>query len=86
MTTIESLQAMLERQLIGQLVRSLESAPSRPQAERSMYALRDLVAHADPSLDARQFDAWTEGRLRRWGLWVWDRVRDEAGQPQHARH
>lgn len=86
MTSIESLQAMLERQLIAQLVRSLEAASARPQAERYINALRDLVTHADPTLDARQFDAWTEARLRRCNLWMWDRVSEGAAQPQHAHH
>ena len=85
MTSVESLQAMLERQLIAQLVHSLESATGWQQAERYLSALRDLVAHADPTLDARQIDAWTEARLRRRDLWVWDGLRDGAAQSTHAR-
>ncbi len=76
MTHIESLQAILERRLIRQMVASLEEAPSREQRERHLGTLRDLVLHADTTLDARLFDEWTEARLRDCGLWVWDRTRD----------
>jgi len=72
MSQIETLQAMLERRLIGQMVRALDAATDGQQRERRLRSLRDLVQHADQSLDARLFDEWTEARLRQSGLWVWD--------------
>lgn len=74
MASVESLQAMLERRLIRQLVRSLAGAANALQRECYLFALRDLVQQADPSLDARLLDEWTEGQLRRWDLWIWEQA------------
>lgn len=82
MPQVESLQAILERRLIRQMVAALVAAESQQQQERHLRALRDLVQHADQSLDARLFDEWTEAHLRRCGLWVWDRARRDTSQPQ----
>ena len=86
MASFESLQAMLERRMIRQMALNLDNAESWQQSERYMSALRDLVTHADPSLDARQFDDWTEGRLRRCGLWVWDSACEAGACPPRVRH
>lgn len=82
MSHIESLQAMLERRLIGQMVRALDGSTDGQQRERHLRALRDLVQHADESLDARLFDEWTEAQLRLSGLWVWDRSPRDTPRPQ----
>lgn len=71
MTRVETLQAILERRLISQMVRALDGAVGQ-QRESHLRALRDLVKYADPSLDARLFDEWIEERLRRFNLWAWD--------------
>jgi hypothetical protein len=78
MSHIETLQAMLERRLIRQMTRSLEESADPAQRERQIRALGDLVQHADPTLDARLIDEWTEACLRRHKLWVWDRLTADA--------
>ncbi len=85
MAQVETLQAILERRLIGQLARELDDAASPPHAERLHRALRDLVLHTDPSLDHRLFDLVTESRLRRRGLWPWADADAAAADPhRHA--
>jgi hypothetical protein len=79
MSHVETLQAILERRLIGQMVRALDGAVGQ-QRESHLRALRDLVQYADPSLDARLFDEWTEERLRRFNLWVWEYPAGDIGQ------
>ena len=78
MSHIESLQAMLERRLIRQMTRALDESTDPAQRERQLQALRDLVLHADQTLDARLIDEWTEARLRRYHLWVWDPLTADA--------
>ena len=78
MSHIETLQAMLERRLIRQMTRALDESTDAAQRERQLHALRDLVLHADPTLDARLIDEWTEARLRHHRLWVWDRLTADA--------
>jgi hypothetical protein len=62
---------MLERQLIGGLVRAATTAGSPEERHRDLVALRDLVEHADPTLDAALFDTLTKQCLQRAGLWQW---------------
>ena len=78
MSHIESLQAMLERRLSRQMTRALDEATDPAQRERQLHALRDLVLHADATLDARLIDEWTEAHLRHHKLWVWDRLTADA--------
>jgi myosin-crossreactive antigen len=78
MSHVETLQAMLERRLIGQMARALDDSTDQAQRERQLRALRDLVLHADQTLDARLIDEWTEAHLRRHNLWVWDRMAADA--------
>ena len=78
MSHVESLQAMLERRLIRQMARALDEARDLTQRERHLRALRDLVLHADQTLDTRLIDEWTEALLRRHHLWVWDRLTADA--------
>lgn len=78
MSHIESLQAMLERRLIRQMTRALDESTDPEQRERQLRALRDLVLNADPTLDARLIDEWTEAHLRHHRLWVWDRLTADA--------
>ncbi|MFI5271417.1 MAG: hypothetical protein ACHQ4H_00095 [Ktedonobacterales bacterium] len=78
MVCVESLQALAERRLIGRMVREFEGAATPREAERYLSALRDLVLHADPSLDPERFDAWTQGCLRRSGLWLWEQPGTQA--------
>lgn len=71
MRTVESLQAVLERQLIRGLVRATLAASREGERLSHLAALDDLVRHADPSLDSASFDDWTRMCLKRFGLWIW---------------
>ncbi|HEY7833685.1 MAG TPA: hypothetical protein VIG30_08965 [Ktedonobacterales bacterium] len=71
MTQVEALQAMLERQLIRGLAQAAAGAEDEAESQRQREALADLIAHADPTLDADLFDSVTRARLERLGLWVW---------------
>jgi hypothetical protein len=71
MDHVESLQAMVERRLISSLVRVVNATTTEEVRQRRLSALRDLVRHADPSLDADLLDAATRSFLQRAGLWIW---------------
>lgn len=84
MSHVETLQAIFERRLIGQMVRALDDSAGQ-QRDRHLRALRDLVLHADQTLDARLFDEWTEAHLRRFDLWVWDRPPGDSSRQAWSR-
>lgn len=69
MGTVESLHAMLERQLIRSLVWEVVHAQTEETRQRNRVALEDLLAHADPTLDVSAFDTLTWTFLEHAGLW-----------------
>lgn len=85
--TVESMQAILERQFIKGLVLGISRASSDAERQRHIDTLTDLVRHGDPTLDPTQFDAWTSSCLSRLGLHVWSNTepsRSTVG-PRRAR-
>lgn len=75
MRCVESLQAILERQLIRELVVATARARSDEERQRRLDALSDLVQHVDPTLNPQLLDTWTRAYLERNGL---------ALEPQNA--
>lgn len=71
MAQMETLQAMLERQMIRGLAAAAADAEDEAEGLRQRAALADLIAHADATLDADLFDPVTRVRLERLDLWVW---------------
>ena len=67
----ESLCGMLERRFIQELVRATAHSSNEEERERNLYALHDLVTHADPTLDPSLLDPWTRAFLDRSGLIAW---------------
>ena len=79
MATIESLQAMLERQLIKGLAQAHAAAETEVERQRHYAALADLIEHVDPTLDVTLLDPITAARLERLGLWAcWQRAAARA--------
>jgi hypothetical protein len=68
MRNVESLNAILERQLIRELVSQIARSETEAERQRCLNALTDLIHHADTTLDARLLDAWTRAYLERNGL------------------
>jgi hypothetical protein len=64
-TSAESLCGALERRLIQALVLAIARSTLKEERQRLLFALRDLLAFADPTLDATRLDPWTRAFLAR---------------------
>lgn len=73
MRPAESLRGTLERRLIQGLARAAAHAASEEERTRTLRALHDLLAHADPTLDPSLLDPWTRTYLARSGPAAWVR-------------
>jgi|GEM_PF-4186664 hypothetical protein len=69
MATRETLQALVERQLIHQMVRTIILCDDPETRERDVDALRTFITYADPSLDVSQIDGLTRMVLQHLHLW-----------------
>lgn len=70
----ESLQAVLERRLIKQLLHAVAQTDDVEQRNRYIEVLTDLVLHSDVALDSSLLDAWVKAYLVRLDLWIWPRA------------
>lgn len=85
MAEVESLQAMLERRLIKDMIRAIAAVTNEDERTRQRDVLADLIEQADVSLDSSRFDAATRLGLERLGLWVWSRRPTAARLPRAPR-
>lgn len=65
MRPAESLRGALERRFIQELVLAIARSSSEEERQRHLRALRELLASADPTLDATLLDPWTRAYLAR---------------------
>jgi hypothetical protein len=65
----ETLQAVGERHLIREIVRTIILCEDAEAREREIAALRTLVEYSDPTLDVNQFDGLTRLALQHLQLW-----------------
>jgi hypothetical protein len=70
----ETLQAVLERRLIKQLLFAVAQAEDDERRNRHLEVLTDLVLHSDVALDPSRLDAWAKAYLVRLNLWIWPRT------------
>jgi hypothetical protein len=75
---VESLPAILERQLIRGLVLEIAHAETEGERLRHVAALTDLIRHSDPTLDPTLLDMWAQAYLQRSGLYVWSECADDG--------
>lgn len=76
MDRIESLPAILERQLIQGIVLEIMRAETEHERTRHRAALIDLIKHGDPTLDPTLLDPWAQVYLKRNGLYLWPEPAD----------